>query len=191
MSTHSAKEWRCYILTRGVFGNALKFSHFEALGNVTRTPMGARSDAISDRSVRNRIRFFLTIVKPFVKRDPDQPKRELLSYMDPKSDNKHEAKYYNEGCTSCGKRSRIFCWGGLKEEDAVIPYYCWDPHVGYPQFDASFPSHKRSQGPVMDFYLHGHCWDCARCKRPQRNYSSATQDNNLLDNGESARHYSG
>ena len=56
MSTHSVKEWRCYILTRGVFGNALKFSHFEALGNVTRTPMGARSDAISDRSVRNRIR---------------------------------------------------------------------------------------------------------------------------------------
>ena len=101
MSTHSVKEWRCYILTRGVFGNALKFSHFEALANVVRTPMGARSDAISDRSVRNRIRFFLTIVKPFVKRDPDQPKRELLRYMDPKSDNKHEAKYYNEGCTSC------------------------------------------------------------------------------------------
>ena len=26
-------------MTRGVFGNALKFSHFEALGNVTRTPL--------------------------------------------------------------------------------------------------------------------------------------------------------
>ena len=25
-------------MTRGVFGNALKFSHFEALGNVDRTP---------------------------------------------------------------------------------------------------------------------------------------------------------
>ena len=60
-------------MTRGVFGNALKFSHFEALANVVRTPMGARSDAISDRSVRNRIRFFLMIVKPFVKRDRDEP----------------------------------------------------------------------------------------------------------------------
>ena len=31
MSIHSAKEWRQYILTRGVFGNALKFSHLEVL----------------------------------------------------------------------------------------------------------------------------------------------------------------
>ena len=68
LNMHSAREWRQYILTRGVFGNALKFSHFQDPGDVDRTPMGAGSDTISDRSVRNRIRFFLTIVKPFVKR---------------------------------------------------------------------------------------------------------------------------
>ena len=107
MSINSAREWRIYILTRGVFGNALKFSHFQDPGDVDRTPMGASSDATSDRSVRNRIRFFLMIVKPFLRRDPDQPERELLRYMDPKSENQHEAKYYNEGCSSCGHRRRI------------------------------------------------------------------------------------
>ena len=161
MSIHSAKEWRQYILTRGVFGNALKFSHLEVPGDVDRTPMGAARIAIRDRSVRNRIRFFLMIVKPFIKRDHDEPERELLRYMDPKSDNKHEAKYFNEGCSSCGKQRRIFCWGGLKEEDAVIPYGCYDPAVGYPKFDASFPSHRRSANDtVVDFYRYGHCWDC-------------------------------
>ena len=159
MSIHSAKEWRRYILTRGVFGNALKFAHLQTTGDVDRTPMGASSDATSDRSVRNRIRFFLMIVKPFLRRDPDQPERELLRYMDPKSENQHEAKYYNEGCSSCGYRRRIFCWGGLKEEDAVIPFYCWDPHIGYPQFDASFPSHKRATGEVVEFYNYGHQWN--------------------------------
>ena len=121
MSIHSVREWRTYILKRGVFGNALKFAHLQTTGDVSRTPMGASSDATSDRSVRNRIRFFLMIVKPFLRRDPDQPERELLRYMDPKSENQHEAKYYNEGCSSCGQRRRVFCWGGLKEEDAVIP----------------------------------------------------------------------
>ena len=38
MSIHSVKEWTKYILTKGVFGNALKFSHFEVPGNVVRTP---------------------------------------------------------------------------------------------------------------------------------------------------------
>ena len=70
-------------MTRGVFGNALKFGHLQRAGDVDRTSMGA-AGAISDRSVRNRIRFFLMIVKPFLRRDPDQPKRELLRYMDPK-----------------------------------------------------------------------------------------------------------
>ena len=160
MSIHSAKEWRRYILTRGVFGNALKFAHLQTTGDVDRTPMGASSDATSDRSVRNRIRFFLMIVKPFLRRDPDQPERELLHYMDPKSENQHEAKYYNEGCSSCGQRRRIFCWGGLKEEDAVIPYFCWDPdhEQTYPKFDASFPSHKRSAGEVVDSYNCNTCW---------------------------------
>ena len=151
LNMHSAREWRQYILTRGVFGNALKFSHFQDPGDVDRTPMGASSDAISDRSVRNRIRFFLTIVKPFVKRDPDQPEREQLCYMDPASENPHEAKYFNEGCPSCGTQRRIFCWGGLKEEGAVIPYYCWDPHIGYPKFDASFPSHTAN--PIVHIRL--------------------------------------
>ena len=123
MSIHSTREWKQYILTKGVFGNALKFSHLQLPGDVDRTPMGAARIAISDRSVRNRIRFFLMIVKPFVKRDPAQPDQEELRYMDPEFDNLHEAKYFNEGCSSCGKRRRIFCWGGLKEEDAVIPYF--------------------------------------------------------------------
>ena len=83
---NSAREWRTCILTRGVFGNALKFAHLQTTGEVSRTPMGA-AGAISDRSVRNRIRFFLMIVKPFLRRDPDQPERELLRYMDPKSEN--------------------------------------------------------------------------------------------------------
>ena len=86
MSIHSA-EWKKHILIKGVFGNALKFSHLEVPGDVTRTPMGAGSDELSDRSVRNRIRFFLMIVKPFVKRDPAQPEQEELRYMDPASDN--------------------------------------------------------------------------------------------------------
>ena len=90
MSMNSAREWRTYILTRGVFGNALKFAHLQTTGEDARTPMGA-AGAISDRAVRNRIRFFLMIVKPFVRRNPDQPEREELSYMDPKSENQHEA----------------------------------------------------------------------------------------------------
>ena len=102
------------------------------------------------------------IVKPFVRKDPDQPEREVLRYMDPESEDQHEAKYYNEGCSSCGHQRRIFCWGGLKEEDAVICYECWDPDadVGYPQFDASFPSHERAIGEVVDWYNYGHCHDC-------------------------------
>ena len=61
MSMNSAREWRTYILTRGVFGNALKFAHLQTTGEGVRTPMGA-AGAISDRAVRNRIRFFLMIV---------------------------------------------------------------------------------------------------------------------------------
>ena len=38
MSIHSAREWRTYILTRGVFGNALKFAHRQTTGEITRTP---------------------------------------------------------------------------------------------------------------------------------------------------------
>ena len=65
--------------------------------------MGAGSNVEpSDRAVRNRIRFFLMIVKPFVKRDPDKPKRKLMRYMDPKSGNQHEASYFNEGCLVSG-----------------------------------------------------------------------------------------
>ena len=37
MSIHSTKEWRQYILTRGVFGNALKFSHLEVCKSPTVT----------------------------------------------------------------------------------------------------------------------------------------------------------
>ena len=82
MSIHSAREWRTYILTRGVFGNALKFAHLQTTGDVDRTPMGAARIAISDRSFRNRIRFFLMIVKPFVRRNPDQPEREATPVGD-------------------------------------------------------------------------------------------------------------
>ena len=71
MSIQSTSEWRQCILTKGVFGNALKFTHLEVPGDADRTPMGAARIAISGRSVRNRIRFFLMIVKPFVKKDPD------------------------------------------------------------------------------------------------------------------------
>ena len=53
MSVNSAREWRIYILTRGVFGNALKFAHLQTTGEVARTPpattaniAGAGGDAI-------------------------------------------------------------------------------------------------------------------------------------------------
>ena len=66
MSIQSTSEWRQYILTKGVFGNALKFTHLEVPGDADRTPVGGARTTISDRSVRNRVRFFLMIVKPFV-----------------------------------------------------------------------------------------------------------------------------
>ena len=69
MSMNSAREWRTYILTRGVFGNALKFAHLQTTGDVSRTPIGA-AGAISDRSVRNRIRFFLMISSAFATKWP-------------------------------------------------------------------------------------------------------------------------
>ena len=38
MSIQSTSEWRQYILTKGVFGNALKFTHLEVPGDADRTP---------------------------------------------------------------------------------------------------------------------------------------------------------
>ena len=61
---------------------------------------------LSDQTIRNRIWFSLAIVKRFLKRDIDQPERELLVHMRPGSDNAHEAKHHNEGCSSCGQQCR-------------------------------------------------------------------------------------
>ena len=99
MSIQSASEWRKHILTKGVFGNALRFAHLEKPRDIDRTSMGAARIESSDQDVRNRIRVFLMIVKHFLKRDGPQPTRELLRYMDPKSEDPHVAQYYNEGCS--------------------------------------------------------------------------------------------
>ena len=39
MSIHSVREWRTFILKRGVFGNALKFAHLQTTGEIDRTSL--------------------------------------------------------------------------------------------------------------------------------------------------------
>ena len=81
MSEQSEREWKSYLLSKGVFGNALRFAHLEKPEEVDRTSMGATGLDPSDQVVRNRIRFFLMIVKQFLKRDAPKPPRELLIEM--------------------------------------------------------------------------------------------------------------
>ena len=120
MSEQSEREWKSYLLSKGVFGNALRFAHLEKPEEVNRTSMGAAGLDPSDQIVRNRIRFFLMIAKQFLKRDAPKPQRELLTEMRSDSVDPREAAYYAEGCCSCGHRHRrIYCWGGLRERDAV------------------------------------------------------------------------
>ena len=70
MSEQSEREWKSYLLSKGVFGNALRFAHLEKPEEVDRTSMGAVGlDPSADQVIRNRIRFFLMIVKQFLKRD--------------------------------------------------------------------------------------------------------------------------
>ena len=81
MSEQPEREWKSYLLSKGVFGNALRFAHLEKPEEVDRTSMGAAGLDPSDQVVRNRIRFFLMIVKQFLKRDAPKPPRELLIEM--------------------------------------------------------------------------------------------------------------
>ena len=81
MSEQSEREWKSYLLSKGVFGNALRFVHLEKPEEVNRTSMGATGLDPSDQIVRNRIRFFLMIAKQFLKRDAPTPQRELLTEM--------------------------------------------------------------------------------------------------------------
>ena len=37
MSEHSEREWKSYLLSKGVFGNALRFAHLEKPEEVDRT----------------------------------------------------------------------------------------------------------------------------------------------------------
>ena len=97
MSEHSEREWKKYLPTKSVFGSALRFAHLEKPEEVDRTPMGAPGSDPSDQVVRNRIRFFLMIVKQFLKRDAPKPPRELLTEMRSDSADPREAAYYAEG----------------------------------------------------------------------------------------------
>ena len=63
MSEQSEREWKSYLLSKGVFGNALRFAHLEKPEEVDRTSMGAAGLDPSDQVVRNRIRF--------VRREPE------------------------------------------------------------------------------------------------------------------------
>ena len=40
MSEQSEREWKSYLLSKGVFGNALRFAHLEKPEEVDRTPLG-------------------------------------------------------------------------------------------------------------------------------------------------------
>ena len=62
MSEHSEHEWKRYILTKSIFGNALRFAHLEKPEDADRTSMGAAGMDPSDHTIRNRIRFFLEVL---------------------------------------------------------------------------------------------------------------------------------
>ena len=51
MSIHSVREWRTYILKRGVFGDALKFAHLQTTGEINRTSTAANRIAPSHAQI--------------------------------------------------------------------------------------------------------------------------------------------